>query len=1058
MAFDPNLFTVNIDPTPASIVLGKTDTVTATISNANLSDWGYNLSLEMTIPDGVSFDSALIPPTSQTLNPDNTITLKWINVTDLAPNELGYTFPVTLKSDEKFREAPNDDVPFDIPLTPVSFDATIDTKPRGSGEPDNDQYTESDSTSIIPARYSIKKIVPDKYPKGAGIPGGAAPQWSFTHEIIVENNSRESSTVDITDIMDNGMRFIGPISVVGPDSVELSPPNPIVTVPSSGGQDNVTIEWNNIVLSPSQLDNTISYDIAFWDNYTLGGIENSGDRILHGTEMDNSVTMTGESGSVSDEGKTLAMDLTIDKSQTPTTIDIGQTVDYTLAYAVNQYNDLDSVIVTDVVGDAQTYVIGSAIPVPFSISAKDPLTGETTIVWDIGSLTSSASGNITFSTIIDDFYTASTLPADTPVVAGDTVNNNVSIDGINIDHSTSTLDTSSSSGNIITPTITKELLNIYYKDGTLKPSNIQAVAPGDFVEFQINYFDSFDAAQKEVYIDDFFPLSLDATGITNDSYSPFDPDEGPLETGNNGLTWLVSDFIQGMSFWSAIFRVPMLNVDFVGTEDNLAKLRIMNTTGIVYSDRDQIPVNFGQPNVTLSKDVAGPTPDSIIPGQTYVYTIVIKNPQNVDETNVDAFDFDLSDVIPNEHLLYVVGTLSAIGSSGTPTFDAPVFTAPDLIDMHITELKPNDEITVTYSVLVEAGIGINLTLTNTAETTSPYSQPFDEFGENYQYPGLEKTASSTLMTLGTEMTKTVDNVDNVVGNEVNYTITLPVPAGLTAYDVVISDILPVGQSYDGNPMPVAPASISGQTITWPTIPVVDSTLGAIILTYSFRAKIDSSISTAPTYTEVQTNTAKVNWDSSPEGGDPRELDATVDVNVRNPHLLIEKSVRNITKGESLFSTLAIANPNDIIEYKLVVENDGSADAYNINITDEQGGLNPAILYLAGSIIAPYGTTANYDATYNLIDWNIPLLTVGSSLELIFRVTVNPNASLGTFVPNTGSVDSYSNENLEFIYPSETSNQANIIIEGEKRGIGLAELAENKNVVIETMESFNKTNE
>lgn len=1027
MAFDPNLFTVDVSPDPTNIVLGNTGEVTITASNSNPGDWGYNLTYVMTIPDGVSFVSADVPPTSQTLNVDDTITLTWLDIKDLAPNEIGYTFNVTLMADEDFRSN-GTEVPFNIPLTSVSVSGTVDTLPRGDSEPGNIKYTKSDSTSVIPLQYAVRKSVPGKMPKGASTPPPA--DWPYTHEITIENNTRQTSDVNISDVMDNGLRYIGPIGAVGPDSAQLLAPT--IVVPTAGGQDFVSITWNAITLSMGST-NTITYDVAIWDNFTVGGIENSGTRIPHLTPLDNDVTMTGLPGPVvMTTGTTLAMDLTIDKSQAPTTLDVGTVITYTLTYRVNQYDDVNSVVITDVIGDGQTYQSAS-VP-PDAPPVKNPVTGLTTVTWSLGTLITSTTGVITFTTVVDNNYTA---PPGGPVLAGDTLSNTVDINGFNANSFTPTPDSSGSSGMILLPSIMKQLVQVYYRDGTPKPAGITAVAPGDLVEFQVNYLYFDDATQKEILVSDFLPLTLDAASISNLVYNPFLPILGPTPTGNNGVEWLLDNFIIGTANWTVNFQVSMFDVDFEGTDVNLVKLSGLDTEGIAYSDRDQIDVNFGQPDMVLTKNVAGPTPNAVVPGQVYTYTIVISNPQNMDGTVVDAFDVDFSDVIPNL-LTYVGGSLTAVASSGTPVFNAPVFTSPDQIDMMILRLKPDDAIELTYQVTVDAGIGPGISLTNDANTTSPYSQQFDPNLSNYKYPGLERSASQTLTTASAPITKTVDINDRVVGDPVRYTLTWTVPQGLTAYNVVISDVLPIGQTYDNDAMPVDPSSVVGQIITWPTIPIVDATLAPVTLVYSFRALIDSSAPTPPTYTETQTNTGRVNWDSEPSGL-PMEETGTVDVFVRNPNIAPVKGERNVSRGQAdyVVSTEAIAG--EIIEYRITITNDGSADAYNIIVIDQPGGITAGLSYVPLSIIAPAGTVASYVVSENYIFWNVPFLGIGDSLELIFRVRVTNNVIPGETLTNEAQVESFTNINMAFIYPSVDSNSVSVFIEPGVRGIRLEDL-------------------
>jgi uncharacterized repeat protein (TIGR01451 family) len=1040
LAFDPNLFTIVASPDPIGIVLGETGTATITASNTNPSDWGYNLSFEMTIPDGVSYVSADATPTTQVTNPNSTITLTWENIKDLAPNETGYTFDVVLMSDETFR-ATGTDVPFSSTLSPVAVSGTVDTKPRGDAESGNLTYTKSDSTSVQPLPYTLVKTVPDTATKGASTP--PPDDMPYTHEFVIENNTRQAMVVNISDILDNGLKYIGPISATGADAAQFL--SPTIVTPTPGGVDNVTITWPTITLSAGSI-NTISYEVAIWNNYTVGGVEDSGARITHQTPLDDTVTLTSPSGpTVTSTGTTLAMDLTIDKGQSPSIIDIGTVITYTLSYAVNQYDDVNSVVITDVISDGQTYQ--SASIAPDSTPVKNPTTGETNVVWTLGNLTTSTTGTITFTTVVDSNYTES--PGD-PIVAGDSLENNVDIDGINANFLTATPDSASSSGSIPIGTIAKQFIQIYYRDNTtVKPVGITAIAPNDWVEFQVDYTYINVAQQKDIYIDDFLPLYLDEASITSIVYNPFTPITGPLATGTNGVEWLLDSFVPGNTSWTVNFRVQMDEVDFIGTDLNLAKLKGINSNDIVYSDRDQINVTFGEPAMTLKKAVAGPSPNAILSGQTYTYTVVIGNPQNGSGTVVDAFNVDFSDVIPNL-LSYMSGSLFAVVSAGSPTFNAPTFTSPDQIAMEILNLKPDDEITLTYDVTVDAGIGPNLTLTNDANTTSPYSQEFDPMSTNYQYPDQAREASQTLTSASMPIEKIADISDGLVGDTVNYTLTWTVPTGLTAYNVVISDILPVGQVYDNNASPVNPASVVGETITWPTIPIVDATLGAVTLTYSFRALIDSSDASAPSYTTTQTNTGKVNWDSSPTG-DSMEEEDTVDVIVRIPHVTPSKRERNVSRGETSFVTSTSAIVGEIIEYRITVTSDGATDAYAIEVIDQTSGLSPGTAYVHNSLVTPTGTTAYYDSSNNYIVWNIFSLGVSDSLELFFSVRITSGLTPSTILTNTATVATYSNINQSYFYPLEESNTVNILIEEGVRGETLEVL---KDVQIKGLEEKN----
>lgn len=124
MPISPADFVFSLAPDPLQAVIGFNTTAQFSFSNTNLVDKAFNLSLTATLPDGVSFVSSDGVPTQIINNPGGTITLTWISLKDLAPNELNYILGVTLKSDNTFR-ATGLLVPFDVPLVTVSAAAPL---------------------------------------------------------------------------------------------------------------------------------------------------------------------------------------------------------------------------------------------------------------------------------------------------------------------------------------------------------------------------------------------------------------------------------------------------------------------------------------------------------------------------------------------------------------------------------------------------------------------------------------------------------------------------------------------------------------------------------------------------------------------------------------------------------------------------------------------------------------------------------------------------------------------------------------------------------------------
>lgn len=208
MPISPADFVFSLAPDPLQAVIGFNTTAQFSFSNTNLVDKAFNLSLTATLPDGVSFVSSDVVPTQIVNNPGGTLTLTWINIKDLAPNELNYILGLTLKSDAVFR-ATGLPVPFDIPLVTVSAAATVDTLPRGNDDPGNVKITKLDNANFIPLRYSLTKSSPGKMPKGAGLLIPVTPErWPYTYTLTVLNNINVPSTVTLVDTLPNGIRYL----------------------------------------------------------------------------------------------------------------------------------------------------------------------------------------------------------------------------------------------------------------------------------------------------------------------------------------------------------------------------------------------------------------------------------------------------------------------------------------------------------------------------------------------------------------------------------------------------------------------------------------------------------------------------------------------------------------------------------------------------------------------------------------------------------------------------------------------------------------------------------
>lgn len=1007
MALDPSDFLLSLLPSPINVVLGRTGTANLLFSNTSATERGYNLSAEMVLPDGVSFVDATIPPTSVVPGPSGTIIVSWINVTDLSPNQIDYGIAITLQSDETFRQT-GLPVPFDTPLVDVSLSGTVDTLPRGDDDPGNIKITKIDASDFIPLRYDLQKSAPGKIPKGAGIlPPPPTPFWIYEYTLTLTNNTVQPSTITLVDDFANGIRYLNNLVVTGPDTAALSSPTVIVPTPGPSCQDFTTLDWGTVTLSTNSI-NTITFDAAIWDNYTIGCIENSGAKIAHNTPLENTATLDGASGPVVAQVETLAMDTIINKSISTNITDVGQIITYTLSYSINQYDDVGDVVITDLIGDGQTYNIGSATVPPTTITTFP--NGTTQLVWNIGLLTTTTTGSISFTTTVNPFYANGD-----PVAADCTIVNDVTIDGINQTTITPTPDNAGVIAYIGRPTIEKQVLNYYYKDGSPKLYNVSS--PGDEVEFIITY-DSLglNAEQLDIQVDEYAPQNmgpLTATlpitygGTLGTSFVP-------VTVTPNGLRWFLGT-VPGNSFWTATFRVPVQNIEFVGARNNLTKLAGRNTPEQAYSDRDQVVVDFGKPNVQMNKTVSGPDVNNIKFGEIYTYSITISNPQDAEGLVTDAFEMDLTDVIPDG--LAYNGTYSV---TGTGSYDPPVFAGQN-ISMTITQLAPDDSLTFNYSVTVGMVVSGDRYINN-AILQRPYSQP----DRSYQYTGLPLRDSVSLITSTVNFEKQVTPTSVKIGDLVTYTLTVVVPVGTAAYDLQVTDTFPSAtQEYqigsatkDG--VPILP-SVVGGLVVFPTITLVNATLAEVSIVYEFQVRIINGTHIPP-FIESQVDDAAVTW-TDLLGTTINTIEDSANVLVQTPNLISLKQQRNVTQGSPSTVLPVTYEVGDVIEYRITLTNNGAESAYNIILTDV---IDSSLQIIPASVSVTLGTTSVVSDT---ITWTIPILPVSTSAELIFSVNtlegVAPEQSIFDFATFEYSTN---NNGFEVTYGPEQTNSVEIVSE------------------------------
>lgn len=396
------------------------------------------------------------------------------------------------------------------------------------------------------------------------------PNYPVTYTLTVDiANLADIEDLTVTDTLPGNLQFIEVISDGGATVTEPSTTEP-------GG--SIVFSW------PGTTTGILDPDLVLEYRVYAPELDDEEDPVID-PETGSSVPATNEAQATGDynDGTTLtpvsaqaehtltlrsvAMQkgVSLHEDNNAPGISPGDILEYTIEFQVSDYFAFQDIVVTDIVGDGQTF-LDSFTP-ELSVTERGqsgtwaftdgdtytsyidtPSLGQTTLVFDVtkllddegfgvnqdGSLEGDeytdgtpdgepATGTITFRTRIDEAYEN---PASYPggnewLGAGDSTGNTVDIDANLLDTTTGVSDSSAASVTIATPTLQK---SVYAIEGTTSPPDLR-VAPGETVTFSLRI--EVDAGETEdLVLTDYLPIPfLDVTELT--TYDTTQDDDPP---------------------------------------------------------------------------------------------------------------------------------------------------------------------------------------------------------------------------------------------------------------------------------------------------------------------------------------------------------------------------------------------------------------------------------------------------------------------------------------------------------------------------------------------------
>ena len=433
---------------------------------------------------------------------------------------------------------------------------------------------------------------------------------------------------------------------------------------------------------------------------------------------------------------------------------------------------------------------------------------------------------------------------------------------------------------------------------------------------------------------------------------------------NGNVSWLVGTIKSG----------EQINLQVTVTSSaSLTDGTVISNVGTVNSPSDPAGIKTSAPSLVTIDNSSPileitkiPNETSINAGEEITYTITVSNTGNAPATNVMV-----TDELPT-------GTsFVTTGNGGTHDSGTVIWS--------LGTMAPGESIILVLVVKVGQDVLAGTKIMNIAIADSP--DDVNDPVESSPDPDLEVNIV-TLANLS--ITKTAGVTEVLAGGEIVYTISVENSGPSNAANVSITDVLPAETTFVSADNGGVHAN---GTVSW-TISKIDAGQKVdLILVVNALGNLTDG--------QVISNIASVTSPSDPAGSQVSDPSL---VSINNS---LEDTEVTVTKDASVAS----ASPGEIIEYSIVITNNGDFDAKNIVVTDTlPDGLIPMEASNLGVI------------EDNIVTWNIPIMVPDQSITLTISVMVTLEEGS---VVNEVLVEGTNFDEVGAVSPALTVNQVDL---------------------------------
>jgi len=381
-------------------------------------------------------------------------------------------------------------------------------------------------------------------------------------------------------------------------------------------------------------------------------------------------------------------------------------------------------------------------------------------------------------------------------------------------------------------------------------------------------------------------------------------------------------------------------------------------TGLLAPVTASAGVTVVEPVLDVQKTVDDSTPHL---GQTVTYTLVVTHNGT---STASAFDLTLNDPLPAGVSLNAGSIQLANAPAGT-TITSNTSTNGGALQLALNQLALGESVTITFTATVTTDPAvIGGTFGGGDDSlSSTVALGYDtQAGSNPDQRALTDAAGNTLTVVGADLAVTVDDgqATATAGSRLTYTITVTNNGTDTATNVVLSDMLPAGGTFNVG-LSTAGATLVGGKVVY-NLPTLAA--GA---TATFEVVVDLA---SPTAAGVESVTSVV--DVAHGDVEPTPVDNTAS----DTDTLLSVPDYRITVTDNRTS----AKPGETVNYVITVTNVGNQDGAGVIVSDVfSTGIFSAVTVDQGGVV---------DLANGTVVWNVGNLAVGETVTLALRGTVN----------------------------------------------------------------------